>query len=269
MKHLISALACLLFLILIGVSYSTPVLAQDEADYIDTNDEYVDVVEPGPDGAPQAESSPFVSRASWNHDDQINTGILNYGLSNSVYYQFSGEDIFEDGNPVEGSLGFNWNWSHFNKLDYRIPRAWSYGAELLYFNSTSESIYSGSGDVSGSSIDMNLYMFSVALKAFFMDPVEDYLQPYWGVGWGAFFGDFKSVQNVTNKESTTNFNGLLNYQVLGIQIMLMERVGLMAEIKNMRASADTSNDPFNQGDGDTVELMFDGVIIGLTGFVRL
>lgn len=269
MNQIISLPVLILAVLLIGAGYLNPALAQDEADYIDANDEYVDVVGPGPGGAPQAESSPFVSRASWNHDDQINTGLLNYGLSKSVYYQFSGEDIFKDGNPVGGSLGLNWNWSHFNKLEYRIPRAWSYGAEFQYFNSTSESIYSGSGDVNGSNIDMNLYMFSIALKAFFMDPVEDYLQPYWGVGWGAFFGDFKTVQNVTNNEYTTNFNGLLNYQVMGIQIMLMERVGLMAEIKNMRASANTSNDPFNQGDGDTVELMFDGVIIGLTGFVRL
>ncbi len=269
MKRINSLPAFFLVIWFIGASFSTPAIAQEENGFFDADDEFVDVVGPGPEGIPQTESSPFVSRATWNHDDQINTGMLNYGLSKSVYYQFSGEDIFEDGNQLEGSLGFNWNWTHFNKLDYRIPRAWSYGAEFLYFNSTSESVYGGSGNVSGSSIDMNLYMFSVALKAFFMDPVEDYLQPYWGVGWGAFFGDFKTVQNVTNNEFTTNFNGLLNYQVMGIQIMLMERVGLMAEIKNMRASADTSNDPFNQGDGESVELMFDGVIIGLTGFIRL
>ena len=56
---------------------------------------------------------------------------------------------------------------------------------------------------------------------------------------------------------------------MGVQIMLFERGGIMAEIKNMRASATTSNDPFHQGNGDTVGLTMDGVIIGFTGFYRM
>jgi len=36
----------------------------------------------------------------------------------------------------------------------------------------------------------------------------------------------------------------------------------------MRATAATSNDPFDQGNGDSVNITFDGVIMGLTGYYR-
>lgn len=212
--------------------------------------------------------SPAVAGASWDQNDQINTGILNYGLSESIYYQFSGEEIFEDGNPLSGGLALNWNWTHLNQLDYKIPPAWSYGGEFLYFSSTSDSTYSGGGSVSGSDINMNLYMLSMALKAFFMDPVNEFLQPYWGAGWGIFWGDFDTTQNITGSKHETSFSGVLSYQVFGIQIMFLKRGGIMAEIKNMRAKGATSNDPFKQGNGGSVDLNLDGVIIGLTGFYR-
>jgi hypothetical protein len=259
----------ILFFLMFFLSYDS-IFAQD-INYIDNNDQYIDVVgEPeGQVQGPARQDRPAaIAGASWQQNDQFSTGILNYGLSESVYYQFSGESIFKDGKPFSGDLLFNWNWTHFKQLDSSIPAAWSYGGEFLYFNATSKSVYSGEDTVSGSSIDMNLYMFSAAIKIFFLDPVKEFLHPYWGVGWGILLGDFTTKKNLTGSNHYTPFNGVLSYQVLGVQIMFMERAGIMAEIKNMRANASTSNDPFDRGNGDSVDLIFDGVIIGLTGFYR-
>ncbi len=48
---------------------------------------------------------------------------------------------------------------------------------------------------------------------------------------------------------------------------ISDRFGLKAEIKNMRAGVQTSNDPFDQTDGGSMTLVLDGVIVGLTGFL--
>lgn len=114
---------------------------------------------------------------------------------------------------------------------------------------------------------MNLYMLSVSTRAYFLNPKRDLLHPYYGVGWGLLFGNFSS-QKVTGGSHYTTFNGILAYQIMGVSVKIMEEAGIMAELKNMRASASTSNDPFNQSGGDSVNLMFDGVIIGFTIYYR-
>ncbi len=89
-----------------------------------------------------------------------------------------------------------------------------------------------------------------------------------GFGWGLVTGDFNTTQNVTGSKYYTSFSGPIAYQILGIQIEMGARYGLNAEFKTLRAYATTSNDPFDQGSGDALELSLDGVIIGLTGYYR-
>lgn len=233
-------------------------------DYIE-DDDYVDVyVEPqqGQDGGAGVRGG-----QGWDAIDQLNTGLLNYGYKESVYYQFSGEGIYKDGNPLSGSFFFNYTWNHIKPLNFKIPPAWAYGAEFLYFSSDSQGVYSGDSDATGSLINMNLYMLSASARLYFLNPKRDFLHPYYGVGWGLFFGDF-DTQKITGGTYYTTFTGILAYQIMGISIEILEQAGIMAELKNMRATASTSNDPFNQGNGDSVELMFDGVIIGFTLYYR-
>ncbi len=254
---------------LIAFLISSALLIAQDINYIENNDEYVDA--PVGDAAALngggSQAGGGAAAASWDRKDQFNCGWLNYGLSEPVYEQFSGESIFDEGKSIT-QMFTNVTWNHLNELGFQIPAAWSYGAELLYFASNSDNMYSGEGSVSGSSINMNLYMVSGSLRLFFLDPVKEFLHPYYGVGWGFIFGDLTTEQNLTGDHYYTTLNGLLAYQVMGVEFLIGARAGMMAEIKNMRASASTSNDPFDQGDGDSVDLTFDGVIMGLTGFYR-
>ncbi len=239
--------------------------AQD-VNYIDANDAYVDAIgdQPGQQ-AVNAGTRAMVDRSGFK--DQFNTGILNYGLNDNLYYQFSGESIFIDGNPL-GSSMTNLTWIHLNSLDFKLLPSWAYGAELLYFGATSNSMFSGDEDVIGSSIDMNLFLASFSLRTFFINPFKEFLQPYLGLGLGLVFGDFDTNKLGGGKHYTT-FNGALSYQIVGVQLQVAERGGIMAEVKNMRAYASTSNDPFDKGDGETVKLTLDGVIIGFTFYYRI
>lgn len=253
-------------LLLLFVNAAVVVFGQD-TNYLNNGD-YVDApVEP--QAAATQNGGGFQNGgSSWTFDDQYNTGVLNYGYQKSAYYQYTGESIFEDGNSLGGEILQNILWTRLKPMDTKIPAAWGYGAEFLYFSSTSESVYSGNDDVTGSLINMTMFMTSVNVKLFFMDPVKDFLHPYWGVGWGVLFGEFAG-KNISGGSVHTPFSGVQTYQVMGVQIKLFERGGLMAEIKNMRASATTSNDPYSQGGGGKVGLTLDGVIIGFTGFYRM
>lgn len=253
-------------MLLLVINTAVVVFGQDTNFIDDAN--YVDApIEPQA-GAMENGGIPQKGGSSWALDDQFNTGVLNYGYQESAYYQYTGEGIFQNGNPLGGEILQNILWTRLKPMDSKIPAAWGYGAEFLYFSSTSESVYGGNDDVTGSLIDMNLFMTSMNVKLYFMDPVKEFLHPYWGVGWGVLFGDF-SGKNISGGAVHTPFNGMYTYQVMGVQIKLFDRGGLMAEIKNMRASATTSNDPYHQGDGSSLGLTLDGVIIGFTGFYRM
>lgn len=257
-------------LLLLVMNIAFVVFGQDTNYLNDGN--YVDApvgAEAVPGTGPAANGAGFQGGGNgWSFDSQFNTGVLNYGYQTSAYYQYTGENIYENGNPLGGELFQNVLWARLRPLDTKIPVAWSYGAEFLYFSSTSESVYNGNDDVTGSLIDMSLFMPSVNVRLYFMDPVREFLHPFWGVGWGVLFGEFAG-KNISGGSVHTPFKGMHTYQVMGVQIKLFERGGIMAEIKNMRASATTSNDPYNQGNGDTLNLKLDGVIIGFTGFYRL
>lgn len=257
-----------ILIIMASVGIPQNLIAQD-TNYIENNDEYVDVViEPGQDAADAPENQ-RTTTVNWNQNNQLHTGQLNYGYVDSVYHQFSGEDIYKDGNPADATFFTNVTWTNLRPLNLQIPQAWSLGGEFLYFSSNSESVYTGDDDVTGSLIDMNLFMTTMAVKVFVFDPVREFLQPYWGVGWGFLFGAFDTDKKNDGGDFSTSFFGLQSYQLMGAQIKLGERFGILAEIKNMRASATTSNDPFDQGNGDSVDLVFDGVIVGFSVYYRL
>ncbi len=258
-----------IFLVLIVLIPMKDLFGQD-VNYIENNSDYVDVgVGTASNNAVAANQGSMSRRGNWKENNQFHTGLLNYGFTESPYYQFSGEAIFDDGNPLTGIPLLNYTWTNFNKLDFKVPPAWSYGAEFQYYSSTSESVYSGEDNVEGSDITMGLYMINFNAKVFFLDPVNEFLYPYFGVGWGFLTGSFDTKQTETGKTYGTSFFGLYSYQMIGVQVMLGNKWGLVAEFKNMRGTAATSNDPFDQGDGNSVNLAFDGVIIGLSVFYRI
>ncbi|MBU2514774.1 hypothetical protein KJ966_25910 [bacterium] len=253
----------------IMIIYPINVLHGQDINYIENNRDYVDVNTEQQRNVATTNQGLSVRRGNWKENDQFSTGLLNYGFTESVYYQFSGESIFEDGNPLSGAPFLNYAWTNLNPLDFKIPPAWSYGAEFQYYSSDSESVYSGENDVAGSAINMSLYMFNFNVKAFALDPIKEFLHPYFGVGWGVLTGYFATKQTETGKAYETTFFGPFNYQMIGVQIMLGNKWGIIAEFKNLRGTAATSNDPFDQGEGNSVSLAFDGVIIGLSAYYRM
>lgn len=124
------------FPVLVWFSINSQLMAQEGPNYIDDQD-YVDVYVEPQNGNEQVTGENGQMQGGWEVIDQLNTGLLNYGYKEAVYHQFSGEDIFEDGNPLDGSFFFNYTWTRIKPLDFKIPPAWGYGAELLYFSSTS------------------------------------------------------------------------------------------------------------------------------------
>ncbi len=241
-----------------------------QENYIDDNNDYVDAVgnENTANDLRQTSTNSQANVATSKYRDQFSTGILNYGYLESLYYQFSGDtEPFKDGNPLDNYFT-NIAWIKIMPMDFRIPPSWAFGVEFLYFTSTSDSVYSGESDTTGSAINMQMYMLSISVRVFFMDTFKEVLHPYVGLGWGVAFGDFNTTKQGTGEKYYTFFSGPQSYQIIGIQVKLGERYGINGEFKNLRSFATTSDDPFDQGDNNSVNLTLDGVIIGLTGYYR-
>ena len=242
------------------------------ANYIQGNSAYVDVA--GNPTASVGDSFSDSETASSRYSHQFSVGKKNYGYNESLYYQYSGESIYKNGNPPNGEFT-GVTWSKLVSLDFDIPAGWAYSGELLYFSSTSSSVYSGKESVVGSDIDMDLWMLSFDIRAYFLDPFKDFLQPYFGVGWGGIFclggfmcSQFKTVMKDSAKRVTTRIAGVLNYQLIGIQMKLNDRAGIQAEFKILRALATTSNDPYHRASGKRLRLNLGGMIIGLSLYYR-
>jgi len=228
-------------------------------------EEYVDA--PVGQPAQQAAGGDEPGAAASTYIDQFSSGMINYGFTESLYYQFTGNSIFEDG-TFPAALLTNVTWNHFVPLEYKYLPAYSYGAELQYFSATSNDVYTGDDEVViGPSVNMNLFQASFFIKAYFMDPLKEFLHPFFGFGWGLLSGNFDSTK-VGGSQSTTTFIGPLSYRTFGTEVRLSERGGLMMELRTLTASAVTSNDPFDQSDEDDVSLDFSGVQVALTGYFR-
>ncbi len=219
--------------------------------------------------APIVPGQPNVAQESpaANFPDQFNWGLINYGFTENLYYQFSGNNLFEGGNSPSSFI--NLGWTRIIPLDFQYVPGMAYGAEFLTFSTTSEDVYSGDADVvTGPSINMDFYMTNFKIRLFFMDPFAELLHPFFGISWGAIFGDIKTTK-VGGDKFSTNFFGLSISRNIGVQIKLGDRGGLVTEFRAVSGrSVDTSNDPFNQGSGSSVGLDFSGIIIALTGYYR-
>jgi len=252
-------LACILWAGILPVS-----VLQSQV-YVDDNAVYVDAPSINNQNGPNGNEP--VQKSSKKYYEQLSMGQFNYGYIESVYSQFSGNSIFEGGNSPT-ALFTNITWNHIIPLEFKYIPGISVGGDFLHFNSNSESVYNGSDDVvTGPSIDMLLYMSSFMVKAFFMDPFDEFLQPYFSVGWGIIFGEFDSTK-VGGDKSSSSFTGGITHRSIGIQIKLSDQAGMIMETRTQTARARTSNDPFNQSSGSTVDLVFDGIMIGLSGFYR-
>jgi len=219
--------------------------------------------------APIDAQQPAAARAApaGNFPDQFNWGLINYGFTNNVYYQYSGNTIFSGGNSPDSFL--NIGWIRLIPLDFKYLPGMAYGADFMVLNSTSEEVYSGDKDtVVGPSIDMAAYLTNFKVRLFFMDPVNELLHPFFGISWGLIFGDFNATEVGGDKHST-NFSGVSISRNVGVQVKLGDRGGLVTEFRAVSAgNISTSNDPFNRGDGESVDLDFSGVTIALSGYYR-
>lgn len=198
--------------------------------------------------------------------DQFNSGLINYGFTDPIYLQFTGNSIFNE-SSFPDSFFTNVGWNHFVSLDFKYLPAYSFGAELQYYTATSENVYRGESSVVGPSVNMNLFLLSGFVRAYFLDPLREFLHPFFGFGWGVVSGNIDTTKVGGSKYSTAFF-GLQSYRAFGMQVKLAERGGLMMELRTITARAATSNDPFDRSDGDSVDLNFSGVQVGLTGYFR-
>lgn len=232
----------------------TPSLAAQEDVYVD---------------APIVANQPNAAQAGpvGNFPDQFSFGLINYGFIENIHYQFSEDGIFAGGNSPSGVT--NLGWIRIIPLDYQYLPGMAYGAEFMYFTASSEDVYAGEEDVViGPSINMDMYVTNFKLRLFFMDPVKELLHPFFGLSWGLIFGNLNSTK-VGGDRFTTSFFGFSISRNLGIQIKLGERGGLITEMRTISANnVKTSNDPFNRGDGDSVDLDFSGITVALTGYYR-
>ncbi|MBT4090503.1 MAG: hypothetical protein HOE30_18610, partial [Deltaproteobacteria bacterium] len=215
--------------------------------------------------APLVPGQPNAGQAglAGNYPDQFNWGLFNYGFTESIYYQFSGNSIFAGGNSPAGVLNFG--WIRIMPLDFQYMPGMAYGAEFINFSSTSEDVYAGDADVvTGPAINMDVYLTNFKIRLFFMDPFEELLHPFFGISWGLILGDFKTTK-VGGEKFTTNFVGFSVSRNVGVQVKLGERGGLVTEFRAVTAnSVKTSNDPFDQDPGDSVNLDFSGITIALS-----
>jgi outer membrane protein W len=251
---------CCLLITTLVFSFSLPIYAQQPV-YVDSNDVYVDA----PVDARPGRSSTRQSNPRFN---QLHTGFLNLGLTEALYYQYTGNPIFEDGALPNSFFFENLAWSRIVPLAYQYVPGMAYGVELLYFQSTSEDAYSGEDStVVGPAIKAQMFIASVNLKAYFMDPIEEFLHPFFGVGWGIVFGDFDTTL-VGGAKTTTSFSGMTAYRSLGTEIKLGDQWGLYLEFRTQTAIAVTSNDPFDRTADDRLELDLNGIMIGLSGAYR-
>jgi len=223
-------------------------------------DVYVDApVGPGqPNGAQAGPTADYT--------DQYNWGMINYGYKENIYYQFSGDAIFNGGNSPTGLL--NIGWTRIIPLNFQYLPGMAYGAEFMNFTSTSEDVYAGDAEVvTGPAINMNLNLTNFKLRLFFMDPFTELLHPFFGISWGMIFGDFKTTTAI--QKFSTDFFGFLVSRNIGVQIKLGDRGGMVTEFRMVTAnSVKTSNDPFNQGTDGSVNLDFGGIAIALSGYYR-
>lgn len=234
--------------------------------YVDDNAVYVDA--PVGNNQDIQNGAEQIRNPSVSYFEQLSTGLFNYGYVDSIYYQFSGNSIFEGGNSPTAMFS-SITWTHIIPLEYEHVPGIALSADFINFSSDSDSVYGGDeGDtVDGPSIDMLLFMSSFMVKVFFMDPIEEFLQPYFAVGWGVIFGSFESTK-VNGDKSSTSFTGRTSHRNLGAHIKLSDRAGMIMEFRIQTARATTSNDPFNQSSGSSVDLIFDGIMIGLSGYYR-
>lgn len=233
-----------------------PPLAAQEDVYVDAP------IETAQPGAGQAVAGPPAS----NFSEQYNWGLINYGFLDNVYYQYSGNRIFKGGNSP--STFINIGYLNILPIDLKYMPGLAYGGEFQYHTATSEDVYAGDDDTIGPSIDMSLYITNVRLRLFFMDPFKEKLQPFFGLSWGILFGDFDTTK-VGGDKYSTYFSGMTISRNFGVQIKIGNRGGLITEFRSVTANAvKTSNDPFDQGSGDSMTLDFSGNTVALTGYYR-
>lgn len=252
-RYLLTAMAAAVFIVITA----TGSYAQEDV-YVDAPAE---VAQPDAAGAAAARAP------AGNYRDQFNWGLINYGFRKHVYSQYSGDRIFSEGNSPSSFINFG--WIRIVPLDYTYLPGIGYGADFLGIFQTSEDVYSGDNDkVTGPSIDMSAYITNIKLRLYFMDPVEDFLHPFFGLSWGVVFGDFNTTK-VGGAKTSTSFFGMTVFRNIGVEIKLGDRGGLVTEFRTVTANqVGTSNDPFNRGDGDRIDLDFSGITIALTGYYR-
>lgn len=220
-----------------------------------------------------------------NYQEQISFGIYNYGFLDSVYSQYTGDSVYDEGSlPTTFFTGAksDWKipftnsrvplpcivWDHLEAIDYDMPGGYSFGAEFLNFAATSEEYYTGEKDVVAPEVEMKMYLWSITLKLFLFNPFEKQILPYFGVAWGIINGRFKATDIEGKNKTTTRFFGPQNSRMIGVQLMMSRQWGGILELRSTTAFAKAGNDPFDQSANGDLEIDFSGSMVSATGYYR-
>jgi len=201
------------------------------------------------------------------HFSQFGSGMVNYGYSNHVLAQYTGDlDYTKGASPI--SLFGNISYLDVTELEfYDLVHGWAWGLEWLYFSATPSSVASSVGVIEAPPVTMGMNVISTNGRFYFQNLNTSAFQPYIGVGLGVINGEMDaSLDNGDQTRST--YAGLVHYSTVGANVKLGLRSGVVVEMRRVTApSIRFSNDPYDQSEG-TLILDFGGSMINLTGFYR-
>lgn len=199
---------------------------------------------------------------------QVSSGMVNYGYADHPYYQFTGDDDFAGGQSPTSFIS-NVTYLRLHPVGLmNYTGGWAWGLEWLGFQSSSEDVLAGAGEVTAPSVKMTLSIITVNGRVYFRDLASDRVQPFVGMGIGAANGEFSSTSTSGSKSRST-FLGLAHFRTFGTNVLIGPRAGLIVQMRQATIpDVETSNDPFGQGNGSSTSLDFSGTMLNFTGFYR-
>jgi len=201
--------------------------------------------------------------------NQISAGMINYGYSDHVYDQYTGDTDYANGSAPT-SLFTNLNYLKVHRMELPYPlleyaKGWAWGFEFVNFTSTPESVLLEPAAVP--LVDMTANVMTANGRLYFRDLYTDNVQPFLGMGLGVISGEFSgSTQNGDVTRST--FSGLVHFRTFGANLMLSPQWGMILEMRSVTSpTVKVSNDPYSQSSG-TLYLNFGGTMLNMVGYYR-
>lgn len=180
-----------------------------------------------------------------------------FAYTDNIYYQFTGNQNFIEGNGPSPSINFHYD-QYYPTQSQNFGISWGLG--WSYFSATSDSTYAGDQDVTVPDVDMSLNLYDLGIAVYFVPSSIEVLRLYMGTGWGWLNGGFVHQAYIDESAGTTSFGGVMAYRDLGIEFTTPD-FGIHFAIRQFKANnVKANNDPFEQAPGGDLTLVFDGAI---------